>query len=390
MNINNQKLTESQSMGLIWVTGYSAAGKTTVGKLITANLSNLGYKVIFLDGDKLREIFSNNWGYSREQRIGLAKVYFKLCKHLVSQGYIVVISAIALYEEIRLWVSDNFENSIITFLDVPPDVRRSRDLVSKNVYQSDPNLESLYDHNFLPDISINNHSHVEPNQVALDVINKYIEKCLEINFDMGRTSHWNSFYRDAITTPLYPSSFAEYVGSQVQPGERLLEVGSGNGRDSQFFSKIGCHVTAIDPSQEAVNFSIGRYKDHGINFLCGKIEELDAIRDDSYDVVYSRFCLHAMTEIEEQSFLERSFIVMKKMGKIFIECRSINDPLALLGEVVSPTERIYGHYRRFIVLNNLKQKMLNLGFKVLQADEMDKVSAMGSDNPVVIRLIAQK
>jgi adenylylsulfate kinase len=43
-----------RSNGVIWITGYSAAGKTTIGREVARLLSQEGHHVIFLDGDQLR------------------------------------------------------------------------------------------------------------------------------------------------------------------------------------------------------------------------------------------------------------------------------------------------------------------------------------------------
>ena len=52
--------------GVIWITGFSAAGKTTVGRRVAAELQALGLPTIFLDGDDLRSILGSSWGYERE------------------------------------------------------------------------------------------------------------------------------------------------------------------------------------------------------------------------------------------------------------------------------------------------------------------------------------
>ena len=97
------------SSGLIWVTGFSASGKTTVSRKLENLLKKKGFKTLYLDGDDLRGIFGNNWGYRRADRLELAYVYFRMCNHLSTQGYIVIISAVAMFEEVSTWVRENIK-----------------------------------------------------------------------------------------------------------------------------------------------------------------------------------------------------------------------------------------------------------------------------------------
>ena len=45
---------------VIWITGLSGSGKSTIGKEVVFNLRQNGENVIYLDGDELREIFLKN------------------------------------------------------------------------------------------------------------------------------------------------------------------------------------------------------------------------------------------------------------------------------------------------------------------------------------------
>ena len=50
-----------------------------------------------------------------------------MCSYLSSQGYIVIISAVAMFEEVSLWVCENIKNSMQVYLDVPSEIRLQRD-----------------------------------------------------------------------------------------------------------------------------------------------------------------------------------------------------------------------------------------------------------------------
>ena len=131
--------------GVIWITGYSASGKTTVARKVESRLRAYGLRTVFLDGDDLRSIFGNKWGYTREERVELAHVYFRLCSHLVSQGSTVVIAAIAMYKEVSKWMHTNIPNAVEVFLNVPEDERRLRDTSTKKVYERMGDINLSYD-----------------------------------------------------------------------------------------------------------------------------------------------------------------------------------------------------------------------------------------------------
>ena len=120
--------------GVIWITGYSSAGKTSIGRLVAADLKRSGTPSIFLDGDDLRGILGGG-GYSDEERRELARVYFRLCSHIASQDVVVVIAAAAMYREVYGWFSENIERGMLVYVDAPEDLRRHRDATArKQVY----------------------------------------------------------------------------------------------------------------------------------------------------------------------------------------------------------------------------------------------------------------
>ena len=112
---------------VIWITGLSGAGKTSLAKLLTFRLRQAGESVIMLDGDSIRELIANDETahFSRAARLKNALLYAKLCKLISSQGHTVVMATISMFQEIYDWNRKNqgryFEVYLKTTL---PELRR--------------------------------------------------------------------------------------------------------------------------------------------------------------------------------------------------------------------------------------------------------------------------
>lgn len=373
---------------VIWITGYSSAGKTTVGRLVEANLRRNNYSTVFLDGDDLRSIFSGRWGYEREDRIELARVYFRLCSHLASQGHIVVIAAVAMYDDARRWLQENVPGVLEVFLDVPETERRNRDSAGKNVYSQINDISRMYDAPSESALRLSNHGSATPESMAERIIEQFYALGIP-TVSYGRDAHWGDYYSKA-KVPIEPSPFAKEVGKSLGKGSLLLEVGCGNGRDSAFFWSEGHRVVALDASEAAIELARNAHGPTDIDFRHGPLPSVAPVLKPGFDAIYSRFVLHAMPLREEEELLDAAHGLLRAGGRFYVECRSINDPMARLGEVISPTERIHGHYRRFIIQDELLERFTSRGFKIISNAESNGLATHGDDDPVVIRIVAEK
>jgi adenylylsulfate kinase-like enzyme/SAM-dependent methyltransferase len=382
MTISNENIG-----GVIWISGYSASGKTTVGRQVNRLLIADGKTSLFLDGDQLRSIFSHKWGYSKEERIELACTYFRLCSHLSKQGAIVVISAVAMFDEAREWFRQNVANGVEIYLHVPLEERLLRDSKTKKIYGAGSTGMDSYTDPESPDLVVENFGGTTPETAARQIIGCFEKKINQTRADYGRTQHWQNFYaaKKAVGSP---SGFAKHCLEKFKKPLRLLEIGCGNGRDARFFSQNGIEVVAIDTSAAAIESCKAAGESKDLKFIC--TDTRGAGEAASFGAVYSRFSLHAMTEPEENIALASAGTLLTPGGLLCIECRSINDPLSRKGQVLSPSERLDGHYRRFIVIEELTEKIKNQGFSVLESQESTGLAPFGDEDPVIIRIIAQK
>ena len=210
-----------------------------------------------------------------------------------------------------------------------------------------------------------------------------------MSFDRELIHHWDEYYQKD-NAPSFPSPFAEYVVNKLNTQQDILEIGCGNGRDAKYFSSEGHHVTGLDRSREAIELCKNLYSSGLIEFFYGTITDIAQTNKKKYDLIYTRFVIHAMSLNEEIATLKTSYKLLNKDGQFFIECRSINDPLSCKGEILSNTERVDGHYRRFIIPEEFQQRLAQVGFKIIEMTESNGLAKFGEEDPVVIRVNAIK
>ena len=119
---------------VLWFTGLSGAGKTTVGSLVARELEAQGLTVEILDGDVVRTHLSRGLGFSKEDRDTNIRRIGYVASEIVRHGGVVVTAAISPYRatraECRAMVgADQF---LEVFVDTPLDVCESRD--TKGLY----------------------------------------------------------------------------------------------------------------------------------------------------------------------------------------------------------------------------------------------------------------
>lgn len=100
----------SEKGTVYFFTGLSGAGKTTIGGLFHQRLKLRKPNVVLLDGDLIRPVFCEEFGYTDEDRLKGAQRVFRLSRMLSSQGIDVVYCGIAMYSSVRQWGRENIEN----------------------------------------------------------------------------------------------------------------------------------------------------------------------------------------------------------------------------------------------------------------------------------------
>ena len=118
-----------QRPAIVWLTGLSGAGKSTIANIVERQLHAAGHHTMLLDGDNLRHGLSRDLGFTEADRVENIRRAGEVAKLLVDAGLIVLCSFISPYraerEMVRRLVSDG--EFVEVFVDTPIDECARRD-----------------------------------------------------------------------------------------------------------------------------------------------------------------------------------------------------------------------------------------------------------------------
>jgi bifunctional enzyme CysN/CysC len=92
---------KQQSPCVLWLTGLSGSGKSTIANLVDKRLSVLGRHTTMLDGDNLRHGLNRDLGFSDEERIENIRRVAEVAALFVDAGMIVLVSLISPFRSER-------------------------------------------------------------------------------------------------------------------------------------------------------------------------------------------------------------------------------------------------------------------------------------------------
>ena len=117
---------------VLWLTGLSGSGKTTIAKRLYAELDALGKDYERLDGDVLRGVFPNT-GFSKESRDEHIRRVGFMASRLEHHGVIVIASFISPFREARQFVRNLCNNFVEVYVKASVEECKSRDV--KGLYK---------------------------------------------------------------------------------------------------------------------------------------------------------------------------------------------------------------------------------------------------------------
>lgn len=125
----------NQKAKVIWMTGLSGSGKTTIAKYLERYLHDKGYLTQLLDGDNIRSGINNNLGFSDEDRNENIRRIAEVSKLFLNCGIITINCFVSPTKAIRKMAESiiGAEDFIEVFIDTPLEVCEARDV--KGLYK---------------------------------------------------------------------------------------------------------------------------------------------------------------------------------------------------------------------------------------------------------------
>lgn len=135
MNREDKEKLLQQRSKVVWITGLSGAGKTTLASGLEKELNVRGYLTQVMDGDNIRTGISNNLGFSEADRSENIRRIAEVSKLFLNCGIVTINCFISPTIEIRNMAREiiGAEDLILVHLDTPIEICETRD--SKGLYK---------------------------------------------------------------------------------------------------------------------------------------------------------------------------------------------------------------------------------------------------------------
>jgi bifunctional enzyme CysN/CysC len=137
-----------QRPGVLWLTGLSGSGKSTIANELEKKLFNLGIHSYVLDGDNLRLGINKDLGFTPEERAENVRRTSEIAKLMVDAGLYVIVALVSPFKSDRDQARLLFEESEFfeAWVDTPIEICQARDpkgLYKKAAAGEIPNLTGL-------------------------------------------------------------------------------------------------------------------------------------------------------------------------------------------------------------------------------------------------------
>lgn len=128
-------MIKNQKSCVLWFTGLSGSGKSTIANILEQKLLTLGHHTYLLDGDNVRHGLNRDLGFTDVDRVENIRRVSEVSKLMVDAGLITLVSFISPFRAERQMAKEMFEDGefIEIYVSTPLDVAEGRDV--KGLYK---------------------------------------------------------------------------------------------------------------------------------------------------------------------------------------------------------------------------------------------------------------
>ena len=211
-----------------------------------------------------------------------------------------------------------------------------------------------------------------------------------------RDAFWNKHYQTFKISE--PSGFARHcLERHMRPGDVVVELGCGNGRDGFVLSHLASHYVGLD----ACAVAVGAFQKAAADLMPDVSSKIEVRQGDFTDmdfnelgrdakrlVIYSRFSLHAINYEEADRVVANISKITTAPWVFLLEARTIYDALYGEGANIGLHEFQTDHYRRFIDPDAFLADMVSR-FAVRYFEVAPGFAPFGDQDPVLLRAVIQ-
>ncbi len=167
----------SHRPGVVWFTGLSGSGKSTIANIVESKLHSLGVRTYLLDGDNVRHGLNRDLGFTDADRVENIRRIAEVSRLMVDAGLVVLVSFISPFRAERRLARSRVDDGefVEVFVDTPLAVAEARD--PKGLYAKAragelvnfTGIDSPYEPPESPEVHVDTTA-VSPEQAADDVI----------------------------------------------------------------------------------------------------------------------------------------------------------------------------------------------------------------------------
>ena len=119
----------SHQPAVVWLTGLSGSGKSTIANIVESKLHTLGVRTYLLDGDNVRHGLNRDLGFTDVDRVENIRRIAEVSSLMVDAGLVVLVSFISPFIAERRLARDRVEDGefIEVYVDTPLEIAEERD-----------------------------------------------------------------------------------------------------------------------------------------------------------------------------------------------------------------------------------------------------------------------